>query len=220
MFLFSVILIIANLLVLTLGALLWMYLGHLQLTAPEKSDQLYGLLAMGHLPLYIGIAFIIGLVASAYNSADGTLTAMTTTVCLDFLGFDEKPEFKDEAYRTKIRRRVHIVIAIIFAIVILLFQLINKGSVINELFRAAGFTYGPLLGLFAFGLLTRRKLKDRYALMVCLVAPVLSYILNAYSAEWFGGLTFGFLILAVNGLITFVGLWLISERAESRGQRA
>ena len=220
MFLFSVILIIANLLVLTLGALLWMYLGHLQLTAPEKSDQLYGILAMGHLPLYIGIAFIIGLVASSYNSADGTLTAMTTTVCLDFLGFDEKPEFKDEAYRTKIRRRVHIVIAIIFAIVILLFQLINKGSVINELFRAAGFTYGPLLGLFAFGLLTRRKLKDRYALMVCLVAPVLSYILNAYSAEWFGGLTFGFLILAVNGLITFVGLWLISEKAEGIEQRA
>lgn len=213
MFLFSVILIIANLLVLTLGALLWMYLGHLQLTAPEKSDQLYGILAMGHLPLYIGIAFIIGLVASAYNSADGTLTAMTTTVCLDFLGFDEKPAYKDEAYRTKIRRRVHILIAIIFAIVILLFQLINKGSVINELFRAAGFTYGPLLGLFAFGLLTKRKLKDRYALMVCLVAPVLSYILNAYSAEWFGGLTFGFLILAVNGLITFVGLWLISEKA-------
>lgn len=212
MYLFSVILIIANLMVLTLGALLWMYLGHLQLVAPEKSDQLYGLLAMQHLPMYIGIAFIIGLVASAYNSADGTLTAMTTTVCVDFLHFEKDPKYKDEAYKTRIRSRVHILIACIFAVVILLFQLINKGSVINELFRAAGFTYGPLLGLFSFGLLTRRTIRDRYVLIVCIAAPVLSYFLNAYSAQLFGGLTFGFLILAVNGLLTFGGLWMISEK--------
>jgi len=210
MLLFSVILVLANLLVLTLGALLWMYLGNLQLAAPEKSDQLYALLAMGHLPVYIAIAFIIGLVASAYNSADGTLTAMTTTVCMDFLGFEQKPEYKDEAYKTKIRRRVHIIIAALFAVVILLFQLINKGSVINELFRAAGFTYGPLLGLFAFGLLTKRKINDRYAIIVCIASPLISYFLNANSELLFGGLTFGFLILAVNGLLTFMGLWMIS----------
>ncbi len=212
MYFFSVILIIANLLVLTLGALLWIYLDHLGLAAPERSDQLYALLAMGHLPLYIGIAFIIGLVASAYNSADGTLPAMTTTVCMDFLGFEKEAKYKDEAYKTKIRRRVHILIAIFFAGVIMLFQLINKGSVINELFRAAGFTYGPLLGLFAFGLLTRRKLKDQYSILVCIAAPIISYFLNAYSVQLFNGLTFGFLILAVNGLLTFAGLWLISEK--------
>lgn len=212
MYFFSVILIIANLLVLTLGALLWIYLGHLGLATPERSDQLYALLAMGHLPLYIGIAFIIGLVASAYNSADGTLTAMTTTVCMDFLGFEKEPKYQDEAYKTKIRRRVHVLIAIFFAGVIMLFQLINKGSVINELFRAAGFTYGPLLGLFAFGLLTRRKLKDQYSILVCIAAPIVSYFLNAYSVQLFNGLTFGFLILAVNGLLTFAGLWLISEK--------
>src|SRR5688572_3494035 len=212
MYFFSVILIIANLLVLTLGALLWIYLGHLELAAPERSDQLYALLAMGHLPLYIGIAFIIGLVASAYNSADGTLTAMTTTVCMDFLGFEKDPKYKDEAYKTKIRRRVHVLIAIFFAGVIMLFQLINKGSVINELFKAAGFTYGPLLGLFAFGLLTNRKLKDRYSILICIAAPIASYFLNAYSVQLFNGLTFGFLILAVNGLLTFAGLWLISEK--------
>ena len=212
MYFFSVILIIANLLVLTLGALLWIYLDHLGLAAPERSDQLYALLAMGHLPLYIGIAFIIGLVASAYNSADGTLTAMTTTVCMDFLCFEKEAKYKDEAYKTKIRRRVHILIAIFFAGVIMLFQLINKGSVINELFRAAGFTYGPLLGLFAFGLLTRRKLKDQYSILVCIAAPIISYFLNAYSVQLFNGLTFGFLILAVNGLLTFAGLWLISEK--------
>ncbi len=220
MYLFSVILIIANLMVLTLGALLWMYLGHLQLAAPEKSDQLYGMLAMQHLPMYIGIAFIIGLVASAYNSADGTLTAMTTTVCVDFLHFEKDPKYQDEAFKTRIRSRVHILIAIIFAIVILFFQLINKGSVINELFKAAGFTYGPLLGLFSFGLLTKRTLRDRYVLIVCIAAPVLSYFLNAYSAQLFGGLTFGFLILAVNGLLTFAGLWMISEKAEGIEQRA
>jgi Na+/proline symporter len=207
-----VILVIANLLVLTLGALLWMYLGQLQLVTPERADQLYPMLAMQHLPFYIGIAFIIGLVASAYNSADGTLTAITTTICLDFLGFEKKEKYQDEAYKTNVRRKVHILTAILFAGVILLFQLINKGSVINELFRAAGFTYGPLLGLFAFGLLTKRNIRDRYALVVCLAAPVLSYFLNAYSQQLFNGLTFGFLILAVNGLLTFAGLWMISER--------
>ena len=219
MFLFSVTLVVANVMVLTLGALLWMYLGQLQLAAPERSDQLYSMLAMGHLPVYIAVAFIIGLVASAYNSADGTLTAMTTTVCMDFLGFPHKAEYQDEAHKTKVRGRVHILIAIIFAMVILLFQLINKGSIINELFKAAGFTYGPLLGLFAFGLLTKRTLKDRYVIYVCIAAPVISYFLNAYSKQLFGGLTFGFLILAVNGLLTFAGLYLISK-AEGIEHRA
>ena len=125
--------------------------------------------------------------------------------------FEKKEIFKNETYKTKIRGRVHILIAMVFAGVILLFQLINKGSVINELFRAAGYTYGPLLGLFAFGLLTKRKIKDRYALLVCLLTPVLSYVLNMNSAKWFDGLTFGFLILAVNGALTFGGLLLISS---------
>ena len=215
MMLFSIILVIANLMVLCLGALLWMYLHHLNLPAPGQADQLFPLLAMQHLPFYIGIAFIIGLVASAYNSADGTLTALTTAVCVDFLGFEKKEIYQDEKYKTKIRSRIHILIAVIFAIVILLFQLINKGSVINELFRAAGFTYGPLLGLFAFGMLTKRKIIDKYALAVCIAAPILSYFLNAYSEELFGGFTFGFLILAVNGLITFLGLWMISSSDKS-----
>lgn len=214
MYFFSIILVLANLLVLTLGALLWIYLGHLQLEAPGQADQLYPMLAMQNLPAYIAVAFIIGLVASSYNSADGTLTAMTTTVCMDFLGFETKPEFQDEAYKTKVRRQVHILIAILFAGVILLFQLINKGSIINELFRAAGYTYGPLLGLFAFGLLTKRKIKDQYVLMVCILSPVVAYLLDAYSKELFNGLTFGFLILAVNGLLTFTGLYMISHQSD------
>jgi Na+/proline symporter len=213
MFAFSIILVLANTLVLTLGALLWIYLGHLNLEAPARADQLYPLLAMNHLPVFIGIAFIIGLVASAYNSADGTLTALTTAVCLDFIGFDGKNWSEEK--KKRIRRIIHVLMAVLFAIVILLFQLINKGSVINELFRAAGFTYGPLLGLFTFGLFVKRKIKDRYVLIVCIAAPVISYFLNAYSAQLFGGLTFGFLILAVNGLLTFTGLWLISEKKET-----
>ncbi len=215
MFTFSVILIIANFLVLTMGALLWMYLAHLHLEAPARPDQLYPMLAMNHLPVYIAIAFIIGLVASAYNSADGTLTALTTTVCLDFIGFDKSTNTLTEEKKTMIRRRVHILMAVVFACVILFFQVINKGSVINELFRAAGFTYGPLLGLFAFGLLMKRKVKDKYVIIVCVLAPVLSYFLNAYSATLFQGLTFGFLILAVNGLLTFVGLYLISTPSDA-----
>ncbi|MGB4846864.1 MAG: sodium:solute symporter [Saprospiraceae bacterium] len=211
MFLFSVTLVIANFLVLTLGALLWMYLHHLQLDAPAKSDQLYPLLAMSHLPVYIAIAFIIGLVASAYNSADGTLTALTTTICVDFLGFEKNRAQQGEVLQTKIRRRTHILIAVVFACVILLFQLINKGSVINELFKAAGYTYGPLLGLFSFGLLTKRNIRDSYVLFICIAAPVISWVINTYSQELFNGLTLGFLILAVNGLLTFIGLWFISS---------
>lgn len=211
MLLFSFVLVLSNLLVLSLGALLWMYLGHLGLAAPDRADRLYPLLAMGHLPVYIAVAFIIGLVASAYNAADGTLTAMTTTVCVDFLGFDKNPKYLDEARKTRTRRRIHILIACLFAGVILLFQLLNKGSVINELFKAAGFTYGPLLGLFAFGLLTRRTLRDRYVILICIAAPLIAWLLNQYSQQLFGGLTFGFLILAVNGLLTFAGLWAISS---------
>ncbi|MBK9982224.1 MAG: sodium:solute symporter [Saprospiraceae bacterium] len=218
MFLFSVTLVIANFLVLTLGALLWMYLHHLQLAAPAKSDQLYPLLAMSHLPVYIAIAFIIGLVASAYNSADGTLTALTTTICVDFLGFEKNRAQQGEVLQTKIRRRTHILIAVVFACVILLFQLINKGSVINELFKAAGYTYGPLLGLFSFGLLTKRHLKDSYVLYICIAAPIISYLINTYSQVLFNGLTLGFLILAVNGLLTFIGLWFISGPGGVKGE--
>ncbi len=212
MFTFSIILVIANCLVLIMGALLWMYLGQLQLAAPSRPDQLYPMLAMNYLPVYIAVAFIIGLVASAYNSADGTLTALTTTVCVDFLGFEKNENQRDEKQKTKIRRGVHVITAIIFAFVILLFQLINKGSVINELFRAAGYTYGPLLGLFTFGLLTKRTVKDKYVFVICVAAPIISYLLDANSASLFNGLTFGFMILAVNGLLTFLGLMLISKR--------
>ena len=219
MFFFSVILVIANVLVLMLGALLWIYLGHLQIDAPSRPDQLYPMLAMNYLPFYIGIAFIIGLVASAYNSADGTLTALTTTVCLDFLGFEKKENTLTEAQKMRRRRNIHILIAMIFAGVILIFQLINKGSVINELFRAAGYTYGPLLGLFTFGLLTKRKIKDRYVFFICLAAPLISFFLDYFSKELFNGLTFGFLILAVNGLLTFMGLLAISVRSETSGVR-
>ncbi len=216
MYMFSVILVIANVLVLIMGALLWMYLQHLNLEAPARADQLYSMLAMNHLPAYIGIAFIIGLVASAYNSADGTLTALTTAVCIDFIGFEKKEKAINEKQKLKTRTRVHILIAIIFAGVILLFQLINKGSVINELFRAAGYTYGPLLGLFSFGLFTKRKINDHWVLPVCIASPVISFFLDAYSKDLFNGLTFGFLILAVNGMLTFLGLWIISRPESSR----
>lgn len=216
MFMFSVTLVVTNFLVLTLGALLWMYLHHLNLPTPEKSDQLYPLLAMSHLPFYIAIAFILGLVASAYNSADGALTSLTTIVCVDFLGFNASPPIDKQAEvdRTKLRKKIHILMAMVFAGVILLFQLLNKGSVINELFKAAGYTYGPLLGLFSFGLLTKRKILDKYVVIVCIAAPVISYLLNTYSQQLFNGLTLGFLILAVNGLLTFLGLWLISKKSE------
>ena len=134
---------------------------------------------------------------------------------MDFLGFEKKRAQQGEELQTKVRRITHILTAMVFACVILIFQVINKGSVINELFRAAGYTYGPLLGLFSFGLLTKRKLKDAYVIYICIAAPVVSYLINTYSQDLFNGLTLGFLILAVNGLLTFVGLWAISSSSQA-----
>jgi Na+/proline symporter len=155
--------------------------------------------------------FIIGLVAAAYSSADSTLAALTTAFCIDFLHMDKKEATENQNRRT--RTTVHIGFAVLTFIVVNVFYLINNEAVINKLFEIAGYTYGPLLGLFAFGLVTRNyKVRDSWVPLVCIAAPILSYFINTNSASLFSGFKFGFLIVALNGLITFLGLWAISYR--------
>ena len=154
--------------------------------------------------------FLLGLIAAAYSSADSALTSLTTSFCIDIVGI----ESKIESERKRIRKQVHIGFSILLILVILLFDIIFTDiSVIWELFKASGYTYGPLLGLFAFGLLTKFKVKDQFVWAVAIIAPVVSYILNLYSKELFNGYEIGFEILIINGLLMFLGLLFIKKSA-------
>ena len=210
-FTFSFILIFANLLFLALGALLYIYANQNGITIPERTDQLYPTLALGYFPPIIGIVFILGLIAAAYSSADSALTALTTSYCIDFLNFEHSE--KSEQEKKGIRLKVHLAFSLILFATILFFNSLDKSAVINKLFEAAGYTYGPILGLFAFGLMTKWKIWDKRVVLVCILAPILSYFIDANSEAWFNGFKFGFLILALNGMLTFLGLMLIKKRA-------
>jgi Na+/proline symporter len=212
MFTFCIILIGANLLFLGLGALLYAYSDWAAIPIPQQSDYLYPMLALEHLPVEIGVFFIIGLIAAAYSSADSALAALTTSVCVDFLHFETKE--RTEARTIKLRKLVHMGMSAVLFFVILAFSAIHDKAIITKLFEIAGYTYGPLLGLFAFGISTTRVVRDRWVIPVAIAAPILTWIINTNSELWFQGLKFGFLLIAVNGLLMFFGLWLISFRAK------
>lgn len=209
MYVFSGILVFANLLFLSLGALLYIYAANIGLAIPEKTDQLYPTIALNHLSPAVGILFVLGLIAAAYSSADSALTSLTTSFCVDFLNFEKRAE--EEHIKKGIRLYVHIGFSVLLFLVIVGFNAVNNDAVISQLFVAAGYTYGPLLGLFAFGLFTDRTINHKLVIPVCVAAPILSYIINANAETWLMGFQFGFLIIALNGALTFLGLWLISE---------
>jgi Na+/proline symporter len=207
---FSIILVFANLLFLTLGAVLYIYADFRGMEALPRPDLLFPTIAFHHLPPLGGIIFILGLVAAAYSSADSALTALTTSFCVDFLNFEKSS--KTEAEKRRIRMIVHNGFSLAMLAVIVWFESMHNEAIINGLFKAAGYTYGPLLGLFAFGLLTQRSVRDKWVVLVCLTSPLLSFVADKFSAQLLGGLNLGFLILALNGALTFLGLWLISSR--------
>jgi len=211
---FSTILVIVNLLFLALGALLYIYAETNGIQIPERTDRLYAMLSFEHFPAGITICFILGLIAAAYSSADSALTSMTTAFSIDIL--ETEKSNKTEKEKSKQRHFIHFGFSVILAMVILVFNSYLDESAINSLFKAAGYTYGPILGLYAFGILTERKVIDKWVWIICLLAPIISYILNLNSEGWFGGFTFGFLILLVNGLLTYIGLLLISQSSKSK----
>lgn len=214
---FSFVLLLVNVLFLILGALLYIYVNEssipLMVGVDGKiiSDNVFPTIALNYLGPFSAVFFIIGLISAAYPSADGALTALTSVFCIDFLGLKEMQN-KTEAEKTKIRHTVHIGFAFLLLSVILVFKLINNDAVINNLFTWASYTYGPLLGLYSFGLLTKRKVRDNFVPIICLLSPIICYILNIYSVQLFNGYQFNFEILIVNGLLTFVGLLLISKK--------
>ena len=210
-FWFCIVLLFANILFLTLGALLYLYADFIQMPVPSRTDNLYPLIAINHLSIFGSIIFLLGIIAAAYSSADSALTSLTTAFCIDFLNFEKRNDIQKKSVRLK----VHLLFSVIIFFVIQIFNLINDESVINAIFKAAGYTYGPLLGLFSFGILTNYKIIDRYSPIICFVSPILSYIINIYSESLLFGYRFGFEILLLNGLITFVGLFLISLKKQS-----
>ena len=210
MFWFSTVLIFVNLLFLSLGLLLYQYGEATNILLPERTDNLFPLLATQNFSLIGGIVFLLGITAAAYSSADSALTALTTSFCVDFLGF--KKDNYEQNKNTRIF--VHLGFSIILFIVILIFSGINDRSVITNVFIAAGYTYGPLLGLFSFGIFTKKSLKDKWVFLVCLIAPILAFLINKNSEVLLGGYKFGFEILILNGILTFVGLLLISENRQ------
>jgi len=210
MFWYSLVLVAVNLLFLTLGAMLYLYSTRNNIALPATSDQLFPLLALNHFSLLVGIFFLLGITASSYASADSALAGLTTSFCIDFLNFRNK----EEKVKQKQKFLVHIGFSVLFLAIILLFREINEKSVIDAVLKVAGYTYGPLLGLFAFGLMSKRKLRGPMVLAVCLIAPCLSYLISSNAPAWFNGYQVDIEILIINGLITFAGLRAISTAAE------
>lgn len=214
MFVFSIIMVITNILFLTLGAMLYIYIGQTGVEVPSQTDLVYPTLALTHFAPIVGIFFILGITAATYASSDSALAALTTAFCVDFLNF-QKWDAPESAKRKR-RTLVHLGFSLLLFVIIVIFKQLNNQAVLSALFTAAGYTYGPLLGLFAFGILTRRQVIDRWVLPICIAAPFLTFILDKNSTEWFAGFTFGFLVLLLNGVITFLGLLAISRPKHSQ----
>ncbi|MPR32913.1 sodium:solute symporter [Salmonirosea aquatica] len=213
MFWFTVVLVVVNLLFLSLGALLYVYASEKGIALPAKTDDFYPMLALNNLGLVVGITFLLGITAATYASSDSALTALTTAFCIDFMNVEGKPE----AVRSRTKFWVHIGFSVLFYVVILLFNQLNSKEVITAVFDLAGYTYGPLLGLFSFGLFLKRPVRDRLVPLVCILAPILTYVVNQNSAAWLGGYKIGFERLILNGLLTFLGLWLLSLGKVKKG---
>lgn len=211
MFSFSFLFLVTNVLFLSLGALLYLFAAHKGIALPEKSDDVFAFLSLRYFGVAAGIFFLLGITAAAYSSVDSSLTSLTTSFCIDFLKIDPK-----DAGQKKKRIQVHIAFSFLMFLVIVLFRELNDSSVVTVVLKAVGYTYGPILGLFAFGLCTRYQVRDRFLPMVCLLSPVFSYIINRYSEEWLWGYRFGFEILLLNGLICFVGLFLMREKESGK----
>jgi len=207
------VLILVNFVFLVLGALLFIYAEKFGIATPMvdgsiKTDLLFPEIALkGDLGIYIGIFFILGLIAAAYSSADSALTALTTSFCVDFLDIENREKSK----QTAIRKNTHIGVSIVLILVIIIFRYVLKENVISSVLQVASYTYGPLLGLFAFGIFTKIPIKDKLVWVVAIISVIITYFLNNYSTQFLNGYVFGYELLIVNGLITFVGLLIIKS---------
>ncbi|HEX6915027.1 MAG TPA: sodium:solute symporter [Chitinophagaceae bacterium] len=196
------------LLFLFLGGLLHLFAERESLTA--AGDKLFPTIALEHMPPFISIIFIIALISALFPSADGAITALTSSFCIDIIGLKRREDWND-ADKKRIRQRVHLVFAAVFLIFVMVFHWVNNPSMIGVILKVAAYTYGPLLGLFAFGILTMRQVHDKAVPYVCVVAPLLCLLIDTFQKQIFGAYEIGLELLIINGLLTFIGLFLISR---------
>lgn len=193
---------------LYLGGLLHLFAASENVTA--AGDALFPNVAVHHMPAFISVIFIIALISALFPSADGALTALTSSFCIDIMGLQRRTDW-DEAEKKKFRQRVHLIMAFIFLILVLIFHWINNNSMIGVILKLAGYTYGPLLGLFAFGIFTNRRPKDSLVPVVSFIAPVICFFIDKYQSTLFGDFQIGLELIIINAVLTFIGLWLISK---------
>jgi Na+/proline symporter len=215
MFWFTITLVFVNIMFLGLGALLYMYAAQKGIQTPTNTDDLYPMMALkvfsdpsfGMAGILVGVTFLIGITAATYASSDSALTALTTAFSIDFMNVENKTEVE----RIKIKNRVHIGFSVIFVVVILIFNVLNNSDVISAIYKIASYTYGPLLGLFAYGIYTKRNVIDKYVPFICVASPIITYF-AVILIEKYMGYIFGFENLLLNGLITVVGLMIFRKK--------
>lgn len=214
---FSVSLFIVNFIFLILGGLLFLYAKEHpqimetihQMPIDKQTDRLFPMIALeGNLGIFVGITFLLGLVAATYSSADSALTALTTSTSVDLFGVDK---WSDKKKAIKVRKMIHVGMTLVLFIVILLANAFKDKDVIHTLFILAGYTYGPLLGLFFFGIFSKRKVKDQLTWIVCAVVPALMFIFKSFEEVWFDGYQSGFELLGYNAILCYLGLYLLSK---------
>ncbi|UKJ07246.1 sodium:solute symporter [Solitalea lacus] len=212
---FTGIFVIMNIFFLSVGALLYTYAeaNNLSVAALGTPDHLFPEIALKHLGALPAIVFMLGLTAATFATTDSALTALTTSFCVDFLGFAKKKD-QDEKKLVRARHTVHIVFSVIMLLVVLIFKVLNDDSVVNAIFKAAGYTYGPLLGLFAFGMITKRSIADKWVPFICIGSPIITYLAEQFAKAYFG-YSMGFELIVINSLVTYSLLLMISRQSKA-----
>ncbi len=205
---FSTIMVIVNLLFLFLGGLLYLFASTQGVAA--TGDKLFPAVALEHMPPFISIVFIIALISALFPSADGAITALTSSFCIDLLGMKRREDWDDKK-KQSLRKTVHLIFAFIFLLFVMVFKWVNNPSMIGVILKVAAYTYGPLLGLFAFGMLTKRSVKDNLVPYIAFASPIICFIIDKFQKNIFGSFEIGLELLIINGLITFLGLLLVSK---------
>ncbi len=202
---------------LFLGGLLYLYAAHENVT--EIGDKLFPAIALHHMPHIVSVIFIIALISALFPSADGAITALTSTFCIDILGMQRNTKMS-EVSKKKMRQRIHLTFAFVFLLFVMVYKWIDNQSMIGIILKVASYTYGPLLGLFSFGILTKRKVKDILVPVVCIAAPTICFFIDKFQKEIFGSFEIGIELLVINGTLTFIGLLLVSKSEKETKNQA